>query len=81
MLVLITIQDVNDHAPEFERPRYNASVPENSQRGIPIQLDGLQFIHVKDIDQVRKFADSFYYSCIVGLYTCLYLSERYFTPF
>ncbi|XP_064617448.1 cadherin-23-like [Liolophura sinensis] len=51
MLVLITVQDVNDHAPEFGRRHYNATVPENAQRGIPIQLDGLDFIKVKDLDQ------------------------------
>lgn len=57
MLVLITLQDVNDHAPVFNRPLYSASVLKNAQKGTSIQLDVAELIYVQDQDQARKFVE------------------------
>ncbi|XP_064617259.1 cadherin-related family member 1-like [Liolophura sinensis] len=51
MLVLITVQDVNDHAPEFDRSLYSASILKNARKGTPIQLDVSELIYVQDKDQ------------------------------
>lgn len=37
--VRVSVDDENDNAPEFQRPNYEGSVPENCRAGTPVRLD------------------------------------------
>lgn len=49
----LTVDDINDNAPNFTKPNYTGSVDENAK--ISISFD--ESIEVEDIDQVRCLYD------------------------
>lgn len=56
--VMITIRDVNDEPPTFNRREYRASVPENVPDGTPLpNLD--MFVQDTDVVRMRDFVGRF----------------------
>lgn len=48
--VTVTVTDVNDNRPVFEKPFYEATVVENTPQGAPLSMEST--IRIADIDQV-----------------------------
>ncbi|KAL8591925.1 hypothetical protein ACOMHN_039978 [Nucella lapillus] len=49
-IVTISVQDVNDNRPEFNRAQYTAHIQENMQKGVPVTFQG-DIMRVADKDQ------------------------------
>lgn len=50
--VSVTVLDVNDNPPLFNRSSYTLTVQENTPTGVPLVLNDTDFIEVTDRDQV-----------------------------
>jgi hypothetical protein len=50
-MVTVSVEDVNDNAPQFSQPQYTAEIQENMQNGVPITFLA-DTMRVSDADQV-----------------------------
>lgn len=53
--VSITVQDINDNAPQFAQSVYYATVLENTPRGVPITVKGTIKVSDKDLNENSQF--------------------------